>query len=97
ASRIRSPSLTSRPGMRRGALPHIRRGRVLESIELHTIPQFVPFHLQQSGGPALVPVGAVQRALDDVALDLAQRALEIEPGLGDLTRLENRAERVQRG
>src|SRR6185295_15157717 len=34
-------------------------------------------------------------ALDDVALDLAKGSFQVEPVLGDLPRLEHRAERVQ--
>src|SRR5881396_1150787 len=74
------------PAERRGAtpgiLPHIRGGRVLESIELHSIPQLVPLHLQQVRRAALVATRAIQGPLDDVAFDAAQGTLRSNPPSG---------------
>src|SRR5262245_55617521 len=47
-------------------LPHIARGRIVESVELHPIAEFITLHLENLRRAALVSARPVEGALDDV-------------------------------
>src|SRR5688572_4897573 len=72
-----------------------RRGGIVESVEFHAVPELVALHLEQLRRAALVAAGPVERALDDLALHLAERVLEIDPVLRELPALDHGAQHVE--